>query len=193
WPFRVFNAGFAKLTHGYVRLTDFFLRRILVGMALVAVMVAITWQLSTMVPSTLVPNEDQGVVVAVMSLPSASSLARTNEVRDALSDRALNNIPAIKNITAFSGFDFLSSAPSTSSAVAFISLKPWEDRDTDSFQVVNKLMGLGMGIPQAQILSFNPPPIMGLSTTGGVEAFVQSTGGADYGQIKQDVSKLVAA
>src|SRR5699024_10293747 len=124
---------------------------ILVGMALVAIMVAATWQLSTKVPSTLVPREDQGVVFSVMSLPPASSLARTNEVRDALSARALENIPAIKNITSFSGFDFLSSAQSTSSAVAFISLKPWDERDGSSFEVTNKSMGLGMGIPQARI------------------------------------------
>src|SRR5699024_5372535 len=150
WPFRIFNAGFAKLTHGCVRVTDFFLRRILVGMALVAIVVLAAWQLSTMVRGLVVPSEDQGGGFVVMAVPAAGSLARTNEVRDAFSARAMENIPAIRNITAFSGFDFLSSSRSTSSAVAFISLKPWDERDTDSFEVTNKLMALGMGIPQGR-------------------------------------------
>src|SRR5699024_6491059 len=167
WPFRKFNAGFAKLTRGYVRVTDILLRRIVLGLALFGILVAATWGLSTQVASTLVPEEDKGVAFATIALPPASALEQTNEIRDAFTQRALASMPAIDNITAFSGFDFLAGALQTNSAVAFISLKPWGKRDTSSFAVVRKLLGLGSTISQAQILAFNPPPIMGLATTGG--------------------------
>lgn len=193
WPFRKFNAAFKKLTDTYVWLTDLLLRRVIIGLVLFGIMIAATWQVSTLVPSTLMPKEDKGVVFTVMSLPPASALARTNEVRDSFTRRALEKFPAIENITAFSGFDFLSGAPSTSSAVAFISLKPWHERDTSSFDVVKGLIGLGMTIPQARILAFNPPPIMGLSTTGGFTGYIQSVGGDDYETIYKKVQKVVAA
>ena len=193
WPFRMFNAGFAKLTRGYVHLTDLLLRRVVVGLALCAIMIAAIWGVSTQVPSTLLPDEDQGTVFAVISMPPGASLARTNEVRDALSARALENIPAIENITAFSGFDFLSSAPSTSSAVAFISLKPWQERSETSFDIVKQLFGMGFSLSQGRIIAFNPPPIMGLSTTGGFTGYIQNTAGASYEEIQSKVQELVAA
>src|SRR5699024_7113073 len=142
--------------------------------------------------STLVPAEDQGSVFVVMSLPPASSMQRTNEVRDALARRAMDQFPAIDDIVAFSGFDFLSSAPSTSSAVAFVSLKPWNERAATSFDVVSGLMKIGFGIPQAQILALNPPPISGLSRTGGFTGYVQNLSGADYKTSQDKVGEIVA-
>jgi len=193
WPFRKFNAGFAKLTRGYVRVTDILLRRIVLGLALFGILVAATWGLSTQVASTLVPEEDKGVAFATIALPPASALEQTNEIRDAFTQRALASMPAIDNITAFSGFDFLAGALQTNSAVAFISLKPWGKRDTSSFAVVRKLLGLGSTISQAQILAFNPPPIMGLSTTGGFTGFIQSLRGVDYDVLHQHVQEVLAA
>src|SRR5699024_3174908 len=87
----------------------------------------------------------------------------------------------------------LSGAPSTSAATAFITLKPWNERDISSFEVVRGIMGLGMGIPQGQILAFNTPPIMGLSTTGGFTGDSQSTEGASYEAMHDNVMKVVEA
>ncbi|HLQ84762.1 MAG TPA: efflux RND transporter permease subunit, partial [Salinisphaeraceae bacterium] len=184
---------FEKLTNGYVSLTNQLLRRVLLGLAFFGVMIFATWGLSTQVASTLIPDEDQGVVFVQMNTPPGASLTRTNEVRDAVTHRAMAQFPdAIDNITAISGFDLLASSVKLSSAVSFVSLKPWGERDITADEVVKGLFAMGMGIPQGRVLAFNPPPIQGLSTTGGITGFIQNTGGASYNEIQEQVDRVVA-
>ncbi len=196
WPFRKFNAGFEKLTNGYMKAVGLLLRRVVLGLVLFGVFCLMAWVLSTRVPSTLLPEEDQGSIFAAVTLPPASSLARTNEARDAFTSRALERFPAVTDMTAFSGYDFLAGARQTNAAVAFISLANWSERPDEgesSFALVDRLIGLGQGIPQAQIMAFNPPPIQGLSQTGGFTGYIQSTRGADYDELFQRVQQVVAA
>ncbi len=191
--FRKFNQGFQKAANAYLWGVNFLLKRAILGVLMfVGVMVSI-WLVSTQVPSGLIPQEDQGYVFAVYQLPPGASLQRTEAVSQKLTKKINKSMPGVQNVISVPGFDFLSRSPRTWAGVAFLTLKDWGDRDSSSFDIVNKTFGIGAQIPAAQVLAFNPPPILGLSTTGGFEGYLQSLQGANYNKLYQKAQKFVAA
>lgn len=193
WIFRKFNQGFQKTADAYLWGVNFLLKRAVLGVILFLGVLGATWFVSTQVPAGLIPQEDQGYIFAVYTLPPAASLQRTEKVSDDLYKKFRKNLPGATGIVSVPGFDFLAGAPRTWAGIAFITLKDWGDRSADSFSVVNKVFGIGAQETDAQVIAFNPPPIIGLSTTGGFEGFLQSIHGADYNTLYKKAQKLVAA
>ena len=105
-----------------------------------------------------------------------------------LSDN-LREHPAVQDVVAFAGFDLLAGTQKSSAGVAFVTLKDWgerEDPSLDARNLAGPFMGMNAGIKDGMVLAFNPPPIQGLSTTGGFDLFVQdrrepAAAGADRG------------
>ncbi|MFW5824261.1 MAG: efflux RND transporter permease subunit, partial [Marinobacter sp.] len=107
--FRWFDRGFEVVTNGFVRVVDFLLRHVVVGVFLFVAMLAGTVLLLNSMASGLVPKEDQGFVLVAPSLPPASSLSRTADMRDELAS-GMMEVPEIANVVAFAGYDIISSA-----------------------------------------------------------------------------------
>ncbi|MGM0768754.1 MAG: efflux RND transporter permease subunit [Pseudomonadota bacterium] len=194
-PFRWFDAGFDKLTNGFSAVVDWLLRHAVVGVLLFAAMMGSIVFLLNKMPSGLVPQEDQGFVLVATSLPPVSSLSRTEEVRDDLVDDMLA-LPEVKDVVSFAGFDIISSALRTNSGVAFVTLEDWAEREgegQDAASIANKIMGVGAANPEASVIAFTPPPIQGLSTTGGVEGYIQARGGKSPTEIKAMADRLTQA
>ncbi len=178
-PFRVFNRFFDRMTDGYVSGVAFLLRRVVLGLLLAAGMIVVTGVLFLRIPSALVPEEDQGILLAVGILPPAASLDRTDEVMQTISDRLMNQ-PTVSDVVAFSGYDLLAGAQRPSAGAAFVRLKEWDERAGTAESaptLAGKFMGVLSSIRDSMALVFNPPPISGMSTTGGFEAYVQDRGG----------------
>ncbi|TCO80251.1 HAE1 family hydrophobic/amphiphilic exporter-1/multidrug efflux pump [Plasticicumulans lactativorans] len=193
--FRGFNRFFEHCTAGYAAGVRFFLRRALLGVGLFVAMLVACWGLFSRVPGSLVPDEDQGYIMTMAILPPAASVERTVAVSDRIDAIALAN-PAIENIISLSGLDLLSFSNSSFYAAAFLTLKPWEERRApgqDAQSLVGQMFMQTAAIRDALVLAFNPPPISGMSTTGGFEAYVQSRGGAGSQALAGEVGKLVAA
>ncbi|MEI5679926.1 multidrug efflux RND transporter permease subunit [Mesorhizobium sp. CGMCC 1.15528] len=194
-PFRWFNRAFDWLTSAYTAGVRFFLKRALLALTLFAIMVGAMAHLFNTVPSALVPNEDQGVILAVGILPPAASLARTSEVMSTVSDNVMKN-PAVENVLAFSGYDLLAGSQSPSAGAAFIKLKDWSERkapELDARVLPGAVMGMNAGIQDGMVLAFNPPPIQGLSTTGGFELYVQDRTGAGAQALMNATQQIVTA
>lgn len=180
-PFRAFNRGFAGLTNGFVGGVGFLLKRSVLGVALFAGVIALAGFLLTRMPTALVPQEDQGVALVVGQLPATASLQRSEAVRDRLTG-ALLSFDEIDEFTTFAGFDIISGSLKTNAIVGFAKLADWSDRtgpEQDAASVTGKIMGMGFGIEEANVFAFTPPPIQGLSLTGGVEGYLQSRGDLD--------------
>ncbi len=179
-PFRVFNRFFDRLTRGYTTGVRFFLKRFVIGLVIFAGILGGMAYLFQRVPGSLLPDEDQGYLFSVAVLPPAASLERTTEVLKQASEN-IRKHPAVENVFAVSGFDLLSGGLKTSAGTMFIMLKDWKQRksaDLDARNLPGAIMGMNAGIKDGLILAFNPPPIMGLSTTGGFELYLQDrTGG----------------
>jgi len=191
-----FNAWFDRLTGRYVAGAGYLLRH---GMLTLALFVAIgigAVLLLRLVPGALVPNEDQGTIIVSAILPDGASLSRTDKVVTEL-EAFYDKGTLVDGSVSLIGYDLLSGALKSNVATQFVSLTDWSERhapgaDTDSF--AKTVMGYGAGnVRDAFVLGINPPPIRGLSTTGGFEFYVESRTGADYRALSKAVSELIAA
>ncbi len=190
-----FNQFFDKVTHRYTEGVRFLLKRVLLAFVVFGAMLAITAGLFRMVPGSLAPEEDQGYVIGAAILPDGASLSRTAEAMDKFGAELQKN-PAVSVVMNFAGFDILSGGNKTNAGVSFVTLKPWSERkgeDQSAFAVVKDIFRIGGGISEGVVLGFNPPPISGMSSTGGFEAFIQNRSGASPEEIGVQVKKLVAA
>jgi multidrug efflux pump len=146
-------------------------------------------------PSSLVPQEDKGSMFVVSYLPPASSLSRTSELRDQVSDQVLAH-PALENFIHFAGFDLQTFTNRTDSAAGFATLKPWDERQSADMHidaVVGQLFGQFMQNDQAFSLPLAMPTIMGMSMTGGVEGYMQNRIGASYQELGELMDQIVAS
>jgi len=194
-PFRVFNRVFDRMTEAYGAGVTFFLKRSLIGLLLFGGMIALTVHLFSRVPTSLVPDEDQGYVLNAFILPPAASLSRTDALTSDF-DKKLMAHPATRDVITFAGMDILSNSNRTSAAVTFVPLKDWKERTTpelDARNLTRTFMGMGMQEKDGVMISFNPPPITGMSTTGGFEAFIQNRSGATAQQMAAKVQEFLAA
>ena len=194
-PFRLFNRVFDGATNVYAAGVAFFIKRWAIGLLLFAAMLGAGYYLFERVPSSLVPNEDQGYIIAAAFLPPAASLERTEKVMTTFSED-MRKLPTTQDIISFAGFDILTFGLKSNAGVAFIPLTDWSQRmgpGQDSQSLAFQAMGIGSTIRDAFVLAFNPPPISGMSTTGGFEGYVQDRAGGGSGALAAKVGELLAA
>ena len=189
-----FNRGFEKLRDGYMAATRFILHHRAASMLGFALLVLVTLWVFNRVPGGLVPAEDQGYIVMVYNTPPAASLSRTEAVTNAMADRLLDT-DGIRSLITFAGFDVLSSSLKTNAGVSFIMLEDWAKREApglDSVSLAHQVPGLGEDLLDGNMIAFNPPPIIGLSSTGGFEFYLQNRGDGSLTDLNEAVWKLVA-
>ena len=194
-PFRVFNRGFDWVTRRFIGGTAFFLRHVTAALVVVALMLGATWWLFQRVPGGLVPAEDQGSVFLVTMLPPAASLDRTTNITAQVTDGALQN-PAVQSVVTIAGFDLLSGAQKTNAGVSFISLTDWSERTDprlDARNLAPAFAALNTNFRDGVVIGFNPPPIMGLSTTGGFEFYLQDRSGGSLENLAQAAQRVIQA
>ncbi len=195
-PFRIFNRGLDRTTKAYTGGVNYFLHHTGQGLAITAAILGAAWFLFSQVPGSLVPEEDQGYIVAFQILPPGAALNRTQAVSEPLA-RMVQQNPAVADVVAISGMDIATFAQKTSAAVAFVRLKDWSERGNEELKAQNvatQVTGLGMmRFPDAIAMAVNAPPITGLSVTGGFDAFLQSRGGGNSSELAAMADKLVQA
>ncbi|TGP13711.1 multidrug efflux RND transporter permease subunit [Mesorhizobium sp. M2D.F.Ca.ET.233.01.1.1] len=191
--FRWFNAGFDWLSHAYAHGVRILIKLRWIMLGLFAAGLVATYFVWQKLPSTFLPVEDQGYFFVVIQLPDGASLERTDAVAQKARD-ILQNTPGVDIVGSISGLNFLTSAAQSNSAVEFAILKPWDQRGPDQnasklvAQVRNKLLQ----IPEAFALSFDPPSIPGLGTTGGFEFQVEDLSGRGSAALNDVTQALIA-
>ena len=184
-PLRVFfawfNRVFANATEWYVRLCGFLIRKAAIPLILlVAFAVGAGW-FGSKVPSSFLPDEDQGYVLINLQLPTAASLQRTDEVAAKI-ESALANTPGVEHTTSIVGFSLLSLVRTTYNAFFFVTLKPWDQRTSRSEQVqaikerINEELS---SLPEGVAFSFSPPAIPGIGNSGGFTFVLEDRAGKD--------------
>ena len=188
---RRFNDFFDWLTHKFGEQIGKALRR---GILLVALFVAIlitTWGLFSKLPTGLVPSEDKGSMISFIQLPPAASLSRTiTEGKKGLA--ILRQEESVDSGFLIAGFDMLASAARSSGAVIFVTLKDWSERKESAFAIAQKMMGAFNANLDAFSLVTTPPAIMGLSTVGGFELYIQDRSGGSIKDLEKYANLLVA-
>jgi len=105
--------------------------------------------------------------------------------------KALTEHPAVEHVFMINGFDLIGGGNKTSSATLFITLKPWDERTTSADDVVKFVGAKGAGVSEGLVFAFNPVPIRGLGTAGGMEMFVQTRVDADAKKLAGSVQQFI--
>lgn len=182
-----FNRNFDRFTGGYLIGAKWLLSHAYIGIFIFIGCLLILGYLSRTIPTSFVPEEDQGYVIAVANMPDAASLDRTAAVDREITTLALEQ-PGVEHVTSLTGFSLLESLNRIQIGTNFITLKDWGQRDTPSLQASAIARALNQKyymIPESQIFVFNPPAIQGLGAVGGFEFWIESRGDATMHELEK--------
>lgn len=187
-----FNKYFDKFTNGYVKVASFAARKLfLTVMILLGICIA-TGYLAFKVPGGFVPEEDEGYFMLAIQLPDAASKDRTEAISKKV-ESYFKGMEEISSYTAINGFNILSGTATSNSAMAFISLKPWDERKKTVAQIVTEMNGvLTKNITEATVIVFGPPPIQGLGSGAGFTMMLQDKAGKSPLYLAQQTQRFIA-
>lgn len=189
-----FNAFFDDLTEKYVRGARWLIIRPWLGMSIFLCLCLLIFLLFHVVPTSFVPNEDQGYLITVVNMPEGSSLNRTEEVSAQTERIALEN-PAVDIYFELTGYSFIDGLNRTNQGTNFPVFKDWSVRTKKSERadhVLKELLSQYMKIPEGNIFIFNPPSIQGLGTVGGFEFWIQNRGSSNYAHLEDITHQFIS-
>ena len=166
----------------------------LISMALFGCMIASLVFLFRVVPGGLVPNEDQGYILGMTILDDGAVQNRTRDVTRVVMD-VLRKDPSVDTVMTLNGLDITSMSSKSNYGTFFAVLKPWSERTTpesSASAISTKVLGVTMMQPEAVTIGFTPPPISGMSTTGGFEGFIQMRGAGTSQDLEATANAFVA-
>jgi len=182
--FRTFNRFFEWTQHRYTTNVGKVLKHSVLAVAVFAVLIIVASSLFYFIPSSFLPEEDQGYFITAVQLPDGASKERTDVVVSKL-EKYFLSIPSIHSTDALVGQNFIFGTRGSNTATMFTPLHLWDQRKRPD-QHVKALIGGAFAefakIPEAMIVAFNAPSIRGLGATGGFSAQVQDPSGGDFKQ-----------
>jgi hydrophobic/amphiphilic exporter-1 (mainly G- bacteria), HAE1 family len=193
--FEWFNRIFERASKGYVRVSGGLIRKSALALVLLLACGLAGVFLGGRVPSSFLPDEDQGYVYVNMDLPNAASLERTSAAARQV-EEILANTPGVEYTTTVVGFSLLSFVRTTYNGFFFVTLKPWSDRKTrvEQFQEIKVRLNQQLSkLPQGTAFSFSPPAIPGVGTSGGFQFVLEDRAGRDVPFLAGNLEKFLAA
>lgn len=189
-----FNQSFDALTEKYIKGTRWLLERPKKGALFCLSILGCIAFLAMHTPVSLVPHEDQGLLIISADLPDGASLARVQEVSSKI-EKICMETPGVDQILSVSGYSLIESIPRINKGAYYVELKPWNQRKSKNlhaFQIIDHLNQRLSQIPEAKISAFNPPDIPGIGVIGGIDFWIQNQGDASYSELNSVVDKIVA-
>jgi hydrophobic/amphiphilic exporter-1 (mainly G- bacteria), HAE1 family len=190
-----FNGMFGRGTDLYVRLCGGFLRKGALAFVVIAAFATGAVFFGSRLPTSFLPDEDQGYVYINMDLPNAASLERTSAAASQV-EEILANTPGVEYTTSVVGFSLLSFVRTTYNGFFFVTLKPWGDRTTraEQYQEIKARLNQQLSkLPQGTAFSFSPPAIPGVGTSGGFQFVLEDRAGRDVQFLADNLDKFLAA
>lgn len=164
-----FNKNFNKIRDGYQNSVGYISRRLIRFFVLYVILIAGLIYGYMSMPTTFLPDEDQGIMFTMVSTPAGSTAERTLESVKKVEDYFLEQ-ETVEHLFTVVGFSFAGSAQNA--AFGFVGLKDWDERTEDHqsvFAVSGQAMGQFMQIKDASAYAFFPPPIQALGNSSGFD------------------------
>ncbi len=192
--FRWFNRGFGVARDGYGWAVGLLSRRLLLGSLGLVVAFGIGYLLLERTPSAFLPAEDQGYFFVNIQTPNGASLGRTQAVVDQVG-KTLRNTPGVAHSIELGGFSIVAGAQEPNAGTVIAIMKPWAGRSASESipSVIAKLAPVFNAMPTAQIVSFNPPAIPGLSAAGGINYVLEARNGQSPAELAAASRALIYA
>lgn len=186
-----FNRSFDAFTTRYQSWVGVLVKRSFIGIVALALVMLLVVMLYKKMPSSFLPEEDQGYFITLISLPVGATDERTGEALRKVEDY-FSKQPEIDHYFTVAGFSFAGRAQN--SALAFLRLKPWDEREGKEHRVQaviqRAMMGLG-GIKDAIVFPINPPAIPELGTSSGFDFWLQDVGGVGHEKLNEAQGRLL--
>ncbi|MBQ1920571.1 MAG: efflux RND transporter permease subunit [Selenomonas sp.] len=171
------------------------LRRGRLTLAVLALLTAGTAALYMVMPQEFLPEEDQGYVMASISLPAGSSLNRTTESMNRLSEK-IKSHAAVRGVIGIGGVDLLADNTCSNAAVLFVALNDWSERLAAGQSLDDLLAWVDAEakqvVPEAAVMAMNPPALPELGMTGGASLHLQDVAGHSEEELQAVVGKIMA-
>jgi HAE1 family hydrophobic/amphiphilic exporter-1 len=193
--FGAFNRLFDRVTNRYVRTAANFTRRTGFALAFLVLFAGVAFLFGQRLPTSFLPDEDQGFFYVNVQLPNAASLQRADEVCRKV-EGILAQTPGVEYTTTVAGFSLLSGVQSSYSGFLFVTLSSWEKRKkiTEQYQVLKGLLNLKLiKLPEATVFAFSPPAIPGLGVAGGVSFVLEDRLDQGTEFLSKNVNTFLAA
>ena len=186
---RAFNRALATVRDGYGALVGWMNRRLWLALvATIAAAALVAFSFSQM-PKGFLPQEDQGYFFASVQLPEAASLERTEAVM-AQARKLLMANPAVEDVIQVSGFNILNGTSASNGGFISVMLKDWHQRPPLN-EVMGKLQGQLMGLPEATIMAFAPPTLPGLGNASGFNLRILAQAGQSTAELEQVTQQVL--
>lgn len=192
-PIRIFQILFEKITQGFTKGVRLTIKFALVNIIIFGGMLFLTLHLINKLPSSLVPLEDKGNIFLLNYMMPGTSLSRTLSAHLAIED-AVKPYPEVAHVAGMVGLDLTSGSLKTDTSVTFLNLTGWSERkapEQSSLALVERLNRQFIQNKDSLIFAVNPPPIMGLSITGGFEMYIQDRTGQSIHKLDGYVQEIV--
>ncbi|EMS96088.1 RND multidrug efflux transporter [Agrobacterium tumefaciens str. Cherry 2E-2-2] len=187
-----FNRGFDKASHKYSSSVGSIIKRSGRFMVIyAALLVGLGWAYMQL-PSSFLPNEDQGYLIVDIQAPAEASSDRTLQSIQQI-EKIFMEEPAVDRVIAVSGFSF--SGSGQNAGLAFATLKDWSERGpNDSAAAISARVNAKLwGLPDAMSFALSPPPIQGLGNSSGFTFRLQDRSGAGQAALSAAGAQLMAA
>jgi HAE1 family hydrophobic/amphiphilic exporter-1 len=189
-----FNRVFERATKGYVKVSALLVRRVLIASAMLAAFALLAGLLGKKLPSSFVPDEDQGYFFLNVQLPDAASLQRTDEVCRKV-ERIVLGTKGVRYTNAIVGFSLISYVSATYNGFFFVTLQPWKEREARGLDAKSLLDSLNKRfrseIPEGTVFGFLPPAIPGLGASGGFSLWLQDRTGGTPAFLNENLQKFL--
>jgi multidrug efflux pump len=198
-PFAWFNRQFDALTQAFGRTVVLVIRRMAIAFVFLAFFVGLIVYFFEALPTSFVPNEDQGYVMTTVLMPDAASLDRAKAVTERVDD-IYKATPGVADTTHISGYSILDGGLKTNAGSLFVTLKPYDERyatiakarTENARAVLQHVYAKGKEIHEGLVIPIAPPAIPGIGTTGGFEFWLQDLGGGDPARLDALTQQVLA-
>ena len=190
-----FNRVFERANEGYVSWSGVLLKKTAVVVVLLLASGVAAWFFGSRVPSSFLPDEDQGYAYINMQLPNSASLERTSQAATQV-ENIIAGTPGVQYTTSVIGFSLLSFVRTSYNAFFVVTLKPWDERKSraEQFQVIKAHLNQQLSkLPAGIAFSFSPPAIPGVGTAGGFTFILEDRSGGSIPFLAKNVSTFMEA
>jgi len=190
-----FNRVFGRATDGYVRWCGVLIHKMGFSLIILLGFTVLAGWFGMKLPTSFLPDEDQGYVFVALQLPDASSLQRTSLTAKKVEDILLQTA-GIDHVTSVVGYNMISGAQNTFSSFFWVTLKEWGERKTpeEQYDAVRASLNRDLRqLPAGLSIAFSPPAIPGVGTSGGVTFMLEDRAGHDVGFLAKNVDTFMQA
>ena len=189
---RGFNRVFDRVTGVYVGLLRRTVPKFYLTIGALALFVYGVLAVDRVLPAGFVPNEDQGIIYAIIQTPPGSTIERTNAVARHLQELA-KELDEVASVSSLAGYEILTEGRASNAGTCLINLKDWSERDKSVHQVIEELEERAKDIG-AIVEFFEPPAVPGYGAAGGVSfRMLEKTGSTDYYEFDRVNQEFMAA